>query len=80
MYIVSGPRHSISVGSGPVVQCVPVMGDLWVACDGTIHMLQKDRKSVKVKSHCLFTECVPSSTSLSSLSVMLTIAQGNLGV
>lgn len=53
--VVSGPRHSISVGSGPVVKCVPVMGDLWVACDGTIYLLQKDRKSVKV-GHIGYTQ------------------------
>ena len=46
--IVLGPRHSIAVGSGPVVQCVPVVGELWVACDGTLHQLQKDGKSIKV--------------------------------
>lgn len=46
--LVSGPRHSVAVGSGPVVQCVPVMGNLWVACDGTLYLFQKERKSVKV--------------------------------
>ena len=58
LYVVLGPRHSIAVGSGPVVQCLPVVGELWVACDGTLHQLQKDRKSIKVMNkwmHHLFT-------------------------
>ena len=45
---VSGPRHCMVVGSGPVRCCVCVMGELWVGCEGSICLVDPATYTVKV--------------------------------
>ncbi len=43
------PRHTVMVGTGPVRGCVCVMGQLWVACGGSLFCLDQTTFDLKVR-------------------------------
>ena len=46
----TSPRHSVVVGGGAVRACVCVMGEMWLACEGSLHRLDLDTHDLKVRS------------------------------
>lgn len=44
----STPRHSVVVGGGAVRNCLDVMEELWVSCEGSLYQMDLTRHTLRV--------------------------------